>query len=493
MSKKQSPESPKVQGAKNAEGGSSKSPLGNSAFGPSSTTLSKKEISPSPKGVVPKSVEVGSTAFGIGKKVPNARIETGSNNFTQKDRGETASATARIQSNQIENKNDLNANLRSDDGIEVGSESSKKVKDTTDKLQNELILARRMKWQKDKDEKAAKIKLLEGVHTQIQKEEENAKGGLKKMFANLFGKSSDDDDSSDGDESNNEKKDKSSGPKKFKVLSAKVETPGKKEKAKQSSKDVSSKKPVSSSVNTPMDVSGVEEVSMRSGKQGSVQKIQQSFQDPSSKTKGFNGIDDTSMQNISRAKGVFNVVKDKVINDQGVAQKSQQSIKNNAMNSNTLGITPIESSRNEGVFANSGLDNRSGAEKNDRFTNPAVGKTWEKQGINKPINDPISKNASQASIPYKSAFRRPDEPMKGGEMMKSAAIGTFAGGFATAPFAYLQNFLIPSEIISNELSQFEFDTLAGSLSGSAFALLYSYFVKDEKDEELVSGMNECKD
>lgn len=189
------------------------------------------------------------------------------------------------------------------------------------------------------------------------------------------------------------------------------------------------------------------------------------------------------MQNISRAKGVLNVVKDKVIKDQGVAQKSQQSIKNNAMNSNTLGITPIESSRNEGVFANSGLDNRSGAEKNDRFTNPAVGKTWEKQGINKPI----SKNASQASIPYKSAFRRPDEPMKGGEMMKSAAIGTFAGGFATAPFAYLQNFLIPSEIISNELSQFEFDTLAGSLSGAAFALLYSYFVKDEKDEELAKG------
>jgi hypothetical protein len=97
---------------------------------------------------------------------------------------------------------------------------------------------------------------------------------------------------------------------------------------------------------------------------------------------------------------------------------------------------------------------------------------------------------SRASVPIqtneKSTFNVPNEAMNATESIKSAVVGFLAGGIAVSPITYLHNFQIPGEIITNQLSQFEFDTLTGAISGAAFAMLYRYFVQEEKDETLVS-------
>jgi hypothetical protein len=82
----------------------------------------------------------------------------------------------------------------------------------------------------------------------------------------------------------------------------------------------------------------------------------------------------------------------------------------------------------------------------------------------------------------------PSKAMSTTESAKTAFIGFLAGGIAVSPITYLHNFIIPGEIITNPLSQFEFDTLTGAISGAAFAMLYRYFVQEEKDDMLANGV-----
>jgi hypothetical protein len=72
------------------------------------------------------------------------------------------------------------------------------------------------------------------------------------------------------------------------------------------------------------------------------------------------------------------------------------------------------------------------------------------------------------------------------DSLRAAAVGFFGGGFAVTPVTYLHNFKFPGEIITNEMSQFQFDTFTGAISAAAFAAVYRYFVKEQKDDVLVS-------
>ena len=74
------------------------------------------------------------------------------------------------------------------------------------------------------------------------------------------------------------------------------------------------------------------------------------------------------------------------------------------------------------------------------------------------------------------------------DSMRAAVVGFFTGGIAVSPVSYLHNIQLPSEIIVNEMSQFEFDILTGGIAGAAFAMLYRYFVTEDKDESFVSAL-----
>ena len=65
------------------------------------------------------------------------------------------------------------------------------------------------------------------------------------------------------------------------------------------------------------------------------------------------------------------------------------------------------------------------------------------------------------------------------DSMRATVVGFFTGGIAVSPVSYLHNIQLPSEIIVNEMSKFEFDILTGGIAGAAFAMLYRYFVTED--------------
>lgn len=74
------------------------------------------------------------------------------------------------------------------------------------------------------------------------------------------------------------------------------------------------------------------------------------------------------------------------------------------------------------------------------------------------------------------------------DSLRAYAAGFFGGGFAVTPVTYLHNIKFPSEIIVNQMSQWEFDTFTGAVSAGAFAIVYRYFVKEQKDDALANGV-----
>jgi len=74
------------------------------------------------------------------------------------------------------------------------------------------------------------------------------------------------------------------------------------------------------------------------------------------------------------------------------------------------------------------------------------------------------------------------------DTMKSGLLGMVVGPLAVSPVAFLHNFVYPGDIVTNQMSQFQFDTLTGGFSAAGFAVLYRYFIKEEKDETLVSSI-----
>ena len=77
-----------------------------------------------------------------------------------------------------------------------------------------------------------------------------------------------------------------------------------------------------------------------------------------------------------------------------------------------------------------------------------------------------------------------------GDTRKAGLIGFFTGPFAVSPITYLHTFKFPGdELIVNAVSQYQFNTLADGFSAAAFAILYRYFIQDDKDDYLVSTID----
>jgi len=72
------------------------------------------------------------------------------------------------------------------------------------------------------------------------------------------------------------------------------------------------------------------------------------------------------------------------------------------------------------------------------------------------------------------------------DSFKAGLVGMLVGPVAVSPITYLHNYVFPGDVITDQLSQFEFDTLAGGFAAAGFAVLYRHFIKDDKDETLVS-------
>lgn len=72
---------------------------------------------------------------------------------------------------------------------------------------------------------------------------------------------------------------------------------------------------------------------------------------------------------------------------------------------------------------------------------------------------------------------------------KAGLIGFCTGPFAVSPITYLHTFKFPGdELIVNVVSQYQFGLLADGFSAAAFAILYRYFIQDDKDDYLVSAI-----
>ena len=67
-------------------------------------------------------------------------------------------------------------------------------------------------------------------------------------------------------------------------------------------------------------------------------------------------------------------------------------------------------------------------------------------------------------------------------------MGCVSGAVAISPIAYLHTYTFPSEIIVNELSQFQFDTFTGAIARGSFTSVYRYFLKEVKDNILVNNV-----
>lgn len=74
------------------------------------------------------------------------------------------------------------------------------------------------------------------------------------------------------------------------------------------------------------------------------------------------------------------------------------------------------------------------------------------------------------------------------QFIRSSLIGFFVGSVAISPITYAHNNFFPAEVLANPSSQWEFDTLVGGLSGAAFAAVYRYFIKEDKDETVTNGV-----
>lgn len=72
------------------------------------------------------------------------------------------------------------------------------------------------------------------------------------------------------------------------------------------------------------------------------------------------------------------------------------------------------------------------------------------------------------------------------DSLKAGLVGMLVGPVAVSPITYLHNYAFPGDVITNQLSQFEFDTLAAGFAAAGFAVLYRHFIKKDKDEVLVS-------
>jgi hypothetical protein len=90
--------------------------------------------------------------------------------------------------------------------------------------------------------------------------------------------------------------------------------------------------------------------------------------------------------------------------------------------------------------------------------------------------------------------RKPKQPEKSKrfwltkDAIKSGLLGMVVGPLVVSPVTFLHNVVYPGGIVTNQLSQFEFDTLTGGFSAAGFAILYRHFIKEEKDETLVSSI-----
>ena len=71
------------------------------------------------------------------------------------------------------------------------------------------------------------------------------------------------------------------------------------------------------------------------------------------------------------------------------------------------------------------------------------------------------------------------------QTLRSILIGFISGGIASSPMTYVHNTFFPSEIIINQVSQWYFDTFVGAIAAGAFAVVYRYFIRDDKDDWLV--------
>ena len=70
--------------------------------------------------------------------------------------------------------------------------------------------------------------------------------------------------------------------------------------------------------------------------------------------------------------------------------------------------------------------------------------------------------------------------------MKAFVIGFFSGFIAVSPITFTHHMFFPAEIITNSESQWLFDTFTGAIAAGAFATVYRFFVKEVKDDNLVS-------
>jgi hypothetical protein len=95
---------------------------------------------------------------------------------------------------------------------------------------------------------------------------------------------------------------------------------------------------------------------------------------------------------------------------------------------------------------------------------------------------PQQYDASSQTNNYNNSFsiRNMSQPMK------AFGIGFFSGFIAVSPVTFTHHTFFPAEIITNTESQWLFDTFTGAIAAGAFATVYRYFVKEVKDDNLVS-------
>lgn len=74
------------------------------------------------------------------------------------------------------------------------------------------------------------------------------------------------------------------------------------------------------------------------------------------------------------------------------------------------------------------------------------------------------------------------------DSFKAAFIGFIVGPVAISPVTYLHNFSFPGDLVLNDVSQFEFDSLMGGVSAAAFAILYRYLFRKERNEDEANAM-----
>lgn len=148
-------------------------------------------------------------------------------------------------------------------------------------------------------------------------------------------------------------------------------------------------------------------------------------------------------------------------------------------------LRDIASQRGYDTF---GMD-RDGLETIARGWSPSMFKVPDQSKYQTVIVDDVSQRRQLSPQREQPEQKKDDIIVANKEQsLKAAFVGFCAGGVAVSPFTYVHNIFFPVEIITNQISQWEFDTVQGAVAAGAFAAVYRYFVKEEKDEALVSCM-----